>query len=365
MLPKELSSDILFEDVNLTSESNNSEQNSTTLKRILIKQFRLWFLLCGLLKLFADLLSFCGPLLLNLLIDYVQSSSNEFLGFYYTAGLFLSCLLQAFFSTHFEFQIAKIKIAIKSIAVTSVFNKTIDFSSYNPYYSTGEITNLMNTDVDRMVNFLPSFHQFWSLPLQVVITLYLLYKQIGLVFLGSLGIALIMIVINHFLATKIAKYNVGMMKNKDARISLTTEVLLGLKTVKNHSWENLFEEKINDHRKKELSNLKGIKYLDSGCVFLWASTPIIISLLTFSLYSVLQSVHLQTAQVFTVIALINMLISPLNAFPWVLNGLIESLVSYKRIKKYMDTQKVAVNTYFSNGLLGSVSGKQLLKSTFL
>jgi len=45
-------------------------------------------------------------------------------------------------------------------------------------YTTGEITNFMSTDVNRIVNFCPSFHQFWSLPFQVAITLVLLYFQV-------------------------------------------------------------------------------------------------------------------------------------------------------------------------------------------
>ena len=46
-------------------------------------------------------------------------------------------------------------------------------------YSTGEITNFMGTDVNRVVNFLPSFHQFWSLPFQVIVTLVLLWQQVS------------------------------------------------------------------------------------------------------------------------------------------------------------------------------------------
>lgn len=45
-------------------------------------------------------------------------------------------------------------------------------------------------------------------------------------------------------------------------------------------------------------------------------------------------------QVFTTIALINMLIAPLNAFPWVLNGLTEAWVSIKRIQKLLDVSNI-------------------------
>jgi ATP-binding cassette subfamily C (CFTR/MRP) protein 10 len=83
--------------------------------------------------------------------------------------------------------------------------------------------------------------------------------------------------------------------------------------------------------------LKGRKYLDALCVYFWATTPVVISILTFSTY-VLMGNKLTAATVFTGIALLNMLISPLNAFPWVLNGLTEAWVSIKRIQRLLDVR---------------------------
>jgi hypothetical protein len=39
--------------------------------------------------------------------------------------------------------------------------------------------------------------------------------------------------------------------------------------------------------------------------------------------------------VFTCLALFNVLIAPLNAFPWVVNGVVEAFVSLKRIQQYL------------------------------
>lgn len=38
------------------------------------------------------------------------------------------------------------------------------------------------------------------------------------------------------------------------------------------------------YRAKELSSLKGRKYLDALCVYFWATTPVLISILTFTTY---------------------------------------------------------------------------------
>ncbi len=52
---------------------------------------------------------------------------------------------------------------------------------------------------------------------------------------------------------------------------------------------------------------------------------------------------------FTSVALFNMLIGPLNAFPWVINGVIESWVSIKRLETFMDLTEINVAQYYTGG----------------
>lgn len=94
---------------------------------------------------------------------------------------------------------------------------------------------------------------------------------------------------------------------------------------------------ILDMRKLEMAALSKQKYLDALCVFFWAITPTIIKLLTFATSTVIGQ-PLTAATAFASVALLNMLIGPLNAFPWVLNGLVEAYVSLKRIQSYIDVR---------------------------
>jgi len=82
--------------------------------------------------------------------------------------------------TNFSFlKVHKVAIAIKTSLIGTVYAKSMKAKPVSlASYSTGEITNFMSTDVNRVVNFCPSFHQFWSLPFQVIVTLVLLYYQV-------------------------------------------------------------------------------------------------------------------------------------------------------------------------------------------
>ena len=55
---------------------------------------------------------------------------------------------------------------------------------------------------------------------------------------------------------------------------------------------------------------------------------------------------LYNLQVFTSVALFSILISPLNAFPWVLNGLVEAWVSIKRVQQFLKLTELNLGEYY-------------------
>ena len=70
-------------------------------------------------------------------------------------------------------------------------------------------------------------------------------------------------------------------------LQVMNEILFGMQVVKLYSWEDHFESKINRLRDAELKSLRGRKYLDAMCVYFWATTPVLISILTFTTYTLM------------------------------------------------------------------------------
>ncbi|RXG57622.1 Multidrug resistance-associated protein 7 [Armadillidium vulgare] len=96
----------------------------------------------------------------------------------------------------------------------------------------------------------------------------------------------------------------------------------------------------------EVEALAGRKYLDAGCVFFWASSPVLIPIVTFVVYAFLGNV-MEPAKIFTAVALFSMLITPLNAFPWVINGLVEAWISLKRVERLLLIKDFSFNEYYT------------------
>lgn len=77
--------------------------------------------------------------------------------------------------------------------------------------------------------------------------------------------------------------------------------------------------------------------MDALCVYFWATTPILMSLLTFGTATLLGH-PLAASSTFASIALLNMLIGPLNGFPWIVNGLVEAWISLRRVQTLIDVR---------------------------
>eukprot|EP01135_Chromosphaera_perkinsii_P006297 Nk52_evm26s485 gene=Nk52_evmTU26s485 len=200
--------------------------------------------------------------------------------------------------------------------------------------------NLMSTDCERVTNFCNSFHMVWSLPFQIGISLYLLYFHLGITFLAGFVFALLLIPINKCIASRIVNLSKKMMYYKDKRVGLMEEILSGIKLVKFMPiWKRETSRHLKDYRNRELNFLKGRKYLDALCVYFWATTPVFISILTFAMYSYTGH-QLTPAKVFSSLCLFNMLVTPLNALPWVINGLMEAWVSCNRIQMFLNAREV-------------------------
>ncbi|NXR10010.1 MRP7 protein, partial [Semnornis frantzii] len=342
ILPRQLQA------ASVCDHSLHHAQKPVQLFSVLHAAFGLRFYSLGLLKLAGSLLGFSGPLLLNLLVNFMESQQEPVShGVLYALGLFAGSFLGALLRNQFNYEVNKVTLMVRAAIISAIYRKALHVSSSSlTRFAVGEIVNFMSTDAMRLVNFCTSFHEVWSLPFQFAITLYLLYEQVGVAFLGGLSLTLLLVPINKIIANRIMMNNQEMLKHKDTRVKLMTEFLSGIRVIKFYTWEKHFSSRINACRAKELQKLRATQYLDAVCVYLWAALPVIISIAIFVTYVLLG--HLLTAtKVFTALALVGMLILPLNSFPWVLNSILEAKVSLDRIQRFLELVDQDLEAYYA------------------
>lgn len=304
----------------------------------------------GCIKLVGDALNFVGPFLLQLLLRELQRPAETnwvghlsmgwwSAGYTYASLLGLSAFIKGVLNGQYNYRKGRITCQLRSSITCMLLRKAFLVPAYAKADSgTADVQTLMSVDADRVVNIVDSAHELWSLPLQILVALCLLYIQVQLAFAAGLAVVLLLIPINRWLAQKIGSSSQSMMASKDARLGILQETLANMRQIKMAALEAVFADKIDAARSSELHFLGIKKFVDAGCVASWAVTSLLFTTAVFSAYSL--SGHALTAPVvFTSLALLNILIAPLNSLPWVINGIVEAVVSLDRLQVFLAVQQ--------------------------
>lgn len=203
----------------------------------------------------------------------------------------LSCAILQTIMIHQYFQVCIVTgMRVKSAIITAIYRKSLRLSNTARQKSTtGEIVNLMSVDATRISDLFTYLHILWSGPFQIALAIYFLLQALGPAVFGGVGVMVLMVPINAVLASKSRQLNKTQMKNKDNRTKLMDELLSGIRIIKLYAWENAFLRKISNVRDAELETLKNIGYLSAFQTFTWATTPFLVSLTSFGIYSFISS----------------------------------------------------------------------------
>lgn len=310
----------------------------------------------NLIKMLQVILSLSVPVILNLFLRELESSSPNLL----SAGLYLLLLvavscIKAFVSAHLRFELRKLELRVKGSLISEMFSKVLNVNLASlKVFTVGQISNFATEDVRRISGTLYTLLNIWAIPLELIILTVLLYQYIHLSFLAAVGFCVLITPVNLYVTGKFEKHEEKLMKQRDLRLKMIHEIFSNIKTVKFFSWENHIIKNLSVLRNLELKELKTIAYLDAGSFYIWAIAPSIITALTITTYSLLGG-GITVSVLFTTLALVDRLIEPLNSIPWVLLEFAMALVSIKRIQKFFSLPGMSPTNCEVNPPLGEAS----------
>ena len=183
------------------------------------------FITQGLLKFISLCLSFSGPLLLGEMVKLIEKESdhkNILQGVLLTAILGVSFLISSLVNVQYSIRGDILRIKLKNALSLSVFSRVMDFPLHEMYakdVSEAQASNMLQVrgrrtslplrlflkgshrinhyitrcvfwkvDVDKVSSVVNSFHDLWSLPVQISIAFLLLYLQVDVAFIAGVVI---------------------------------------------------------------------------------------------------------------------------------------------------------------------------------
>jgi ATP-binding cassette subfamily C (CFTR/MRP) protein 1 len=201
-------------------------------------------------------------------------------------------------------------------------------------WGNGRIVNLMSTDTYRVDQASGFFHMIWTAPVGILITTALLLINLHYSALPGLGLILIAMPLLGKAVKVLFRRRVAINKITDQRVSLTQEILQGVRFVKYFGWETSFLERIQSIRKKEIHAIQILLTIRNAILAVGMSMPVFASMISFITYSQVNK-GLNPALIFSSLALFNSMRIPLNFLPLVIGQVIDANASVKRIQEFL------------------------------
>ncbi|KAI0792249.1 multidrug resistance-associated ABC transporter [Abortiporus biennis] len=332
------------------------------------------FILIISLAAVAAVLFYAPAFFLQKLIAYIESDnarSDRSWGWVYVAGMFFSnaigliitgqlwslstttlqCRLRVQLNTIlFAKTLIRKDVASSSGSTTNTSEGTSAPADSNPespekdndddFSSKAQVMTLMTTDVDRVSEF--SWHVFTLVdsPVEIVVGTLLLYHLMGVSCFFGLAVTCLFLPMNHYAGKVVVGAQDNLMKARDERVALMNEILGGIRMLKFMAWERSFESRVHKIRDRELK-YQNLNYtIEIIWNAIWNASPILVTLVSFWHFSVYRGQVLTPSIAFTSISVFNEMKFALNALPETLINSLQSLVSLRRIEKYLNGAEV-------------------------
>nr|XP_006820966.1 PREDICTED: ATP-binding cassette sub-family C member 9-like [Saccoglossus kowalevskii] len=279
-------------------------------------------MLGGVLEFLSSVFTFIGPVAVGGVVAYAtrvyystdedeQSvddgkryvTVNEFIsnGFVLVVIMFVSLILKSITLQYSMFIMTLEGMHVRTSLQNHVYEKSMRLSSWTMTggdMTMGLITNHMSVDAVSVYWFYMLSHLLWGIPFQVL---------------------------------------------SDDRLKKSNELLQGMKLLKLYGWEKMFCVAIESVRKREVRKMMKFAVFQVATNFMTQATPMIVTLVSFAVYSLVSPVPLTPELAFSSLALFQQLIIPLFLLPLTINFTVNALVSVGRLQKFFVATEIEEN----------------------
>lgn len=287
------------------------------------------------------LVSYVGPYMISYFVDYLGGIETFPHEGYILAGIFFAAkLVETITTRQWYLGVDILGMHVRSALTAMVYRKGLRLSSSaKQSHTSGEIVNYMAVDVQRIGDYSWYLHDIWMLPLQIILALAILYKNVGIASVATLIATIISILLTVPLAKIQEDYQDKLMTAKDERMRKTSECLRNMRILKLQAWEDRYRLMLEEMRGVEFKYLRKALYSQAFITFMFWSSPIFVSAVTFGT-SIFLGTHLTAGGVLSALATFRILQEPLRNFPDLVSMMAQTKVSLDRISGFLQEEEL-------------------------
>ncbi|VEU19787.1 DEKNAAC100140 [Brettanomyces naardenensis] len=316
-----------------------------TLCVALFKTFWVEYIIGSFELLLANVASALSPLLQKKLTNFVEAKVlgmpvNTGQGVGYAVGCCLLVFFVGVMTQHFFNRSMIVGAKVKAVLTKALLEKSYRLDAEGRhYFSTGKITSIMGTDLNRIDLALGYLPFAYVIPFPVIICIVLLIVNIGVASLVGIAVFIMSVLILGASVKTFMSLRTKANKYTDHRVSLTKELLKNFKIIKFYSWEDSYERRMKETRTTEMGyvyRLQSIRNIMSAYAM---SLPTLSSAVAFcTLYAIKSSYSI--GSIFSSLTLFQVLAQQFMMLPIAVAMITDLVVGFKRISAFLSCGEV-------------------------
>ncbi|KAI8609739.1 P-loop containing nucleoside triphosphate hydrolase protein [Chytriomyces sp. MP71] len=293
-------------------------------------------------KLVSTILSVCLSLMIQQVLIWIGGGST----FLNNGSLLAAIMLAMQLTTAVANTVAGslgiiLQTRVKSALSSAIYCKSLALSSKaRKDFPPGKINSLISADVASLLEYIDYINKLWSIPLQIVLSLYFVSRLLGPATGVAAGVFLGLSTASGILSPRVAQFFKGYMKALDKRTTILREFLYGVKVVKYHAWEDYSLQKIQQARKEQVKALYKIIYGFMLIISLMLIQQSLTSPLTFIAYGALGNT-LKAETVFPALSFLTNLMTLAGEISQILFSIAQCRIAYKRMSDFLVAEEAA------------------------
>eukprot|EP00816_Leptocylindrus_hargravesii_P007452 CAMPEP_0196807870 /NCGR_PEP_ID=MMETSP1362-20130617/7854_1 /TAXON_ID=163516 /ORGANISM="Leptocylindrus danicus, Strain CCMP1856" /LENGTH=1401 /DNA_ID=CAMNT_0042181965 /DNA_START=94 /DNA_END=4299 /DNA_ORIENTATION=- len=252
-------------------------------------------------------------------------------------GTFIVLLIYGF-TTHRQQDFAmKGGVAIRAAVSSALYQHSLTLTpSGRSGVTTGEVTNLIATDTQKLFEVSQVVHQIWSCPLAIVLVTSFLLWIMGPITLIGILVLICFAPAMECIVRKMVAARKQRAKLTDERIEIISAMLQGIKVTKLGNYEARFQERIENARDREMKYVRKELLLWGTTLFMTVLSPVLASFFTFVAYVLIYEDRvLDAATTFTVLTLFSALRFPINHFGTLMGKASQAYSAARRVSMFL------------------------------
>jgi ABC-type multidrug transport system fused ATPase/permease subunit len=265
-------------------------------------------------------------------LDPLKASNNSVIIGLALVGLQLASYLLQSFAEGTKRRVAQ---GTASLLTNAIFQKSFDISlEARVQFSSGNILNMMNNDIQELSEFLMPLTSLWSVPLRLIVGIFYLVTRLGASVFAGLGMVVFSLLLTIGSGPLLGKYFPVALKYGDDRVSKIRQALMGMKIIKYRAMEDYFVKGIMESRTLFVATIRKVLYVLAFTQAISQMIPATLPVIIFMVY-VAGGGDLDPTFIFSAIYLMDRIREPLMEASFLIQMIAMISTSWKRVTSFL------------------------------